>query len=151
LDASVKLLVVGSGELEQELKRLAESLKLSQRVIFAGEVAHAELPDYLHLASVFVRPSRSEGLGNAFLEAMAANVPIIGTAVGGIKDFLIDQQTGLACRVDNAYDLAEKIKQLQYNNQLRRRLADNAMKLVCERYDWSQSAASMKNIIESLV
>src|SRR3989338_6526654 len=55
-----------------------------------SDVPYDELPKYLWKASIFVRPSRSEGMGNAFVEALAAGVPIIGTPVGGILDIIED-------------------------------------------------------------
>src|SRR3989344_5264181 len=55
-----------------------------------SDVPYDELPKYLWKASIFVRPSRSEGMGNAFIEALAAGLPIIGTPVGGILDIIED-------------------------------------------------------------
>src|SRR3989344_3165447 len=83
-----KLILAGEGPLEESLKFRVESLKLDKNVIFIGAVDHKELSLYFKISDVFVRPSRSEGLGSAFLEAMAAGVPIVGTKVGGISDFL---------------------------------------------------------------
>jgi glycosyltransferase involved in cell wall biosynthesis len=60
---------------------------------FHGQKDKKEMIELLHKADVFIRPSRSEGLGNSFLEAMAAGLPIIGTEVGGIPDFLFDPKT----------------------------------------------------------
>ena len=59
-----------------------------------SDARHEDIPKYLWEADVFVRPSRSEGLGTAFLEAMAAGLPIIGTNVGGIPAFLKGGETG---------------------------------------------------------
>ena len=92
-----KLLLIGEGSLLKNLKFKVSNLKLEDKVIFAGEVNNLDLPLYLKIADVFVRPSRSEGLGISFLEAMACGVPIIATKVGGIPDFLEDRKTGLFC------------------------------------------------------
>lgn len=151
LDSRVKLLIVGTGELKKQLQDLAGTLNLSGRVIFVGQVTHRELPDYLHLAKVFVRPSRSEGLGNAFLEAMAAGVPVVGTSVGGIRDFLKDGETGMVCQPDDASGLAERINRLQSDQALARKLSESASAFVRSRYDWQMSTDSMKKIIEELV
>jgi len=83
-----KLIIIGSGELEDSLKSLADRLDLGQNVIFLGDINHDDLPRYLSVGDVFVRHSLSEGLGNAFLEAMACGIPVIGTPVGGIVDFI---------------------------------------------------------------
>ena len=140
LSRKFKLLLLGEGSLKESLKFQVKSLKLERDVIFAGTINNDELPIYLKIADVFVRPSRSEGLGTAFLEAMAAGVPIIGTKVGGIPDFLKDGETGLFCKVDDANDIADKIKTLLNDNNLRDKLKDNGRRLVLEKYNWDNIA-----------
>lgn len=88
-------LILGIGELEKDLKKLAKDLDVSDRVFFQGFIPHKDLPKYLKVSDIFIRPSISEGLGNSFLEAMAIGIPVIGTPVGGIPDFLTDGETGI--------------------------------------------------------
>jgi len=97
-----------------------------------------------------VRPSRSEGLGVSFLEAMAAGLPIIGTPVGGIPDFLKDGETGLFTKVDDPEDLAKKIELLFSDEALRQKLVRNGRKLVEEKYQWSKIARDMGKIFKEL-
>jgi glycosyltransferase involved in cell wall biosynthesis len=92
-----------------------------------------------------VRPSISEGLGTAFLEAMAAGLPIVGTNVGGIPDFLKDSQTGLFCTTESK-SIAEKINLLLKDNDLRNRISENARKLVSEKYQWDNIAEEYKKL-----
>lgn len=115
-----------------------------------SDVPHEEIPKYLAQADIFVRPSRSEGLGTAFLEAMAAGLPIIGTKVGGIPDFLKDGETGLFAKVDDPKDLAEKIELLFSDEALRQKLIKNGRRLIEEKYQWSQIALKIKNIFTEL-
>ena len=98
-----------------------------------------------------MRPSRSEGLGTSFLESMAAGVPIIATSVGGIKDFLKDNETGLAVRIDDPRDIAEKIELFFSDENLQKRLQLNGRKLVKEKYEWSNIALRMKHIFKELI
>lgn len=144
------LLVVGAGKLEQKLKSLAIKLGLEQKVIFTGHVEYNDLPLYLAIADVFVRPSRSEGLGNSFIEAMAAGVPIIGTPVGGIVDFLEDKKTGLFCKVNDPKDTALAIDEMLTDGLLSNKLIKNAQNLVREKYDWDNIAKEMARIFNSL-
>lgn len=153
----IKLLIIGKGKQEEYLKDLAKELGLENNVLFLGEIGHHDLPQYLWISDVFVRPSLSEGLGNAFLEAMAAGVPVIGTKVGGIPDFLVDPSTssgqtptGLFCEVQNPKSVAEKISILLKDENLRLRLIENGEKLVEEKYDWNKIAEEMKNIFLNL-
>ena len=146
----VKLLIAGIGPQEKKLRKLARRLNMENKVDFLGHVQHDDLPKYYSLADVFVRPSLSEGLGNVFLEAMAAGVPIIGTPVGGIPDFLVDKETGLFCKIKDPKSIAQKIKQILGDQQLREKLVANGLKLVQEKYDWNLIARQMGNIYDQL-
>ncbi|OGY44915.1 MAG: hypothetical protein A2729_03995 [Candidatus Buchananbacteria bacterium RIFCSPHIGHO2_01_FULL_39_14] len=148
-DLPVKVLIIGSGKLETRLNSLAQELGVRNKILFLGYIGQNNLSQYLQLTDVFVRTSRSEGLGSAFLEAMAAGVPVIGTCVGGIPDFLKDGQTGLFVEVGNPIDLAAKIKILLTDEALRQRLINNARSLVFQSYDWQQIAQKMAGIFES--
>ncbi len=150
LNPSVHLLILGSGELEQNLKALALKLGLSGRVHFLGNTPHNVLPQYLAVSSVFCRPSLSEGLGVAFLEAMAAGVPVVAPAIGGIPDFLLDGETGLFCKVNNPKDIAEKIERVLNDEMLGTRLRETGRKLVELKYTWESVTRQMKNIFEKL-
>ena len=145
-----KLLILGDGKLKKVLEKLTADLGLKENVLFLGFIPQEEIYVYLGIADIFVRPSRSEGLGNSFLEAMAVRVPIIGTNVGGIPDFLKDKETGLFCKVDDPRDLAEKIEMLLSNNVLREKIIKNAEKLVREKYDWNNISQEMKKIFLNL-
>lgn len=109
-----------------------------------------EVPKYLAVSDIFVRPSLSEGLGNSFLEAMAAGLPVVATPVGGIPDFLRDGETGLFCEVKNPKSIAEKVKILLVNKVLREKIIKNAQEMVLRDYDWDLIAGKMRNIFEKL-
>ena len=141
-----KLMVIGSGFLDKDLKLKVKNLSLGDRVQFLGEIPNELLPKYLSMADVFVRPSLSEGLGTAFLEAMAAGLPVIGTPVGGIPDFLKDGETGLFCKVVDSKDLAEKIKILLTDKELKEKIIGNAKSLVAKKYDWNIVAGEFAEI-----
>lgn len=160
-----KLILVGDGPLEENLKLQVKSLGLDDKVIFTGSIENQDLPRYLKVSDVFVRPSRSEGLGSAFLEAMAAGVPVIGTKVGGISDFLEDpstcsipsvhsassgQATGLFCSGEPE-DIAFKIRMLLEDDKLREEIAQNARTLVTEKYDWNTIANKFRRLYERLI
>jgi glycosyltransferase involved in cell wall biosynthesis len=98
LPADVCFVICGSGELEDEIRAQVDELKISNRVLFKGFVNPKELPLLMKASDAFIRPSLSEGLGNAFLEAMAARIPIIGTTVGGIRGLSYRWRNRLCCR-----------------------------------------------------
>ena len=137
---NVKLRILGAGPLESELKLLATGLPVE----FVGYVSQDEIPKYLNEADLFVRPSLSEGMGNSFIEAMAAGLPVIATPVGGIPDFLKDGETGLFCEVKNPESIARQVKRLMEDDVLRNKIVENAKKMVEEKYDWDLIADEMK-------
>jgi len=151
LDISSKLIIIGDGPLKKDLKLQVTSYKLQDNILFLGAIENDKIFKYLVLADVFIRPSLSEGLGNSFLEAMAMGVPIIGTSVGGIPDFLKNEETGLFCKVQNPKSIAEKINLILSDDDLRDRLINNAQKLVEEKYDWDKIADRMRNIFIALI
>ena len=82
---------------------------------------------------------------------MAAEVPVIGTPVGGIVDFLKDNQTGFSVEVDNAEDLYKKIEYVLNNSDVRNRVIHNAEALIKENYSWENIAKSFRNIFDKLI
>ncbi|MEK7227320.1 MAG: glycosyltransferase family 4 protein [Patescibacteria group bacterium] len=152
LPENVKLKILGTGPLAHELKSLTKKQKLASRVSFVGHVRYEEIPRYLHHADIFIRPSLSEGMGNSFIEAMAAGLPVIATPVGGIVDFLKDPSnsseqaaTGLFCEVNNPGSIAEQVRKLSSDKLLRDRIIENARKMVEEKYDWNLIANEMRS------
>ncbi|MDO8500077.1 MAG: glycosyltransferase family 4 protein [bacterium] len=141
----IKFLILGSGDEERSLRRLAGDLDVLPHVLFLGSVPHAEIPKYLKISDVFVRASRSEGLGNSFIEAMAAGLPIIGTMVGGIVDFLEDGKTGLAVKVNDPDDLAAKIDKLISDPVLRSRLSEEGAR-VAGSFNWEIIAKQYSSV-----
>ena len=148
LPANIKLLVIGGGELEADLKFKISNLKLENRVIMIGAINNEIIPEYLALADVFVRPSLSEGQGISFLEAMTAGVPVIATPVGGIVDFLHDSQTGLFCEVGNPKSIAEKVKIYLENNELTETIKANAKEMVIKNYNWDLITEKIRNVFD---
>lgn len=142
----VKLVLVGRGKEETFLRDLAKSEGLTNQIIFAGEKSYESLPQYLAVAEVFVRPSRSEGMGNSFIEAMAAGLPVIGTSVGGITDFLNDGVTGLVVEPERIDLLAQAIATFLGDRLLRQHCIANGRALVLERYGWTHIAEAYAEV-----
>lgn len=151
LDDNVVLAIAGTGYEENNLRKIVEENNLEKRVVFLGHIPHSDLPKLLKASDVFVRPSLSEGLGNSFIEAMAARIPVIATPVGGIVDFLQDGETGLFCEVANPESVSEKVKILLENKNVREPIIEKAFKMVCEKYDWDMVAEKMRDIFETLI
>lgn len=150
LPQNYHLLVAGIGELEENLRSLVKKLDLVDRVHFVGNKNHNELVAYLWGSDIFCRPSITEGLGNVFLEAMAAGLPVIGTKVGGIPDIIKPGETGLFCEVNNPESIAEKVLYLENDKVLKEKLIKNGQKMVLVNYSWDIIADKMRENYFSL-
>lgn len=151
LPKTIKFLVLGSGPDEIMLKDLAKSEGVGGRVLFLGQINNDELPLYLHISDIFIRPSRSEGMGNSFVEAMAAGLPVIGTQEGGIADFLFDRDinpdkkpTGFAVPVNDPQTIADQVTNILNNLEKTKETIENARELAFQKYDWNLIASDMK-------
>ncbi len=102
-----RLLIVGDGELQDELSAQAQKLGLSDVIIFTG--ARSDIPDILAALDLFVLPSLWEGLPLAVLEAMAAGLPVVATAVGGVPELVTDGETGRLVPPGDTVALAQAI------------------------------------------
>ena len=151
LPLNVKFLILGSGYLEKELKEKVKVLNLENRIQFLGYIPHKEMPQYLHISDVFIRPSLSEGMGNSYIEAMASGIPVIATPVGGIVDFLKDGETGLFCEVKNPRSIAQKVEKLIKDKESRDYIVKNTLAMVKEKYDWSIVSNMMFKVFQKSI
>jgi glycosyltransferase involved in cell wall biosynthesis len=146
----VKAVIVGEGEDREKLQVLTKQKGLTDRVLFIGSKPHGELPALLKASDIFIRPSLSEGLGNSFLEAMAADIPIIGTSVGGIPDFLTDGETGVFCQPRHPESIRDAVNRLIGDVGLRERVVRQGHALVAERYEWNEISCRMRALLTRL-
>lgn len=151
LPNNVRLLVIGIGPDERQLKVLVKEENVEDRVLFLGWEDHDWMIPYLHISDIFIRPSLSEGFGISFVEAMAAGLPVIATQEGGIADFLFDRKrnpdkepTGWAVDKDSPQQIAEAVKDILENPAIVGETVSNSKKLVSLKYDWNLIARDMK-------
>jgi glycosyltransferase involved in cell wall biosynthesis len=117
----VAFVIVGEGELKEQLLRLRKDLGLEASVFFTGFIPQAQclLPGF----DVFAMSSSMEGLGTIVLDAGQAGVPVVATAGGGLSEAVIDQQTGLVVPVGDARALADALVRVLSDSALAERLA----------------------------
>ena len=116
----LSFVLVGSGRDETALKQAAEDLP---NVYFAGQVEN--VGDYLAAFDVFLYPSRHEGLGSVVLDAMVFELPVIATDVGGIPEIIEDGTNGYLCAVDDIDAMAQAMRTLYRDRDLRHRISVN--------------------------
>ena len=153
LPDQVGLHIAGIGPEEANLKQLASRLNVSNRVIFHGFIPYKRLPQFLATGRAFIRPSRSEGLGNSFLEAMAVGLPVVGTLVGGIVAFLINNQTGFVVKADSPEDVAHLVKYiLEPSHKVEiETVVRKAREQVEAKYTWTKVTTDMTKIFNTIV
>jgi glycosyltransferase involved in cell wall biosynthesis len=126
------LLVAGSGVLQPALVAQAQKLGIADRVRWLGH--REDVPELLHALDLFVLPSLWEGLPYALLEAMAAGVPVVATAIAGNVDLIDGHTTGWLASAADAHGLSEAILQPLTEPAETVRRAAVAQKLVTEKY-----------------
>lgn len=112
--ADCSLTIAGNGPLMNELKVLAESLKINDRVHFAGFVAHDHLVDLLHQSDALVISSKYETFGVVIIEALSCGIPVVSTPVGVAQSILHDENLGYLCSYDEQ-DMAKSLTKIMEN------------------------------------
>ncbi len=151
LPENVHFVVYGIGPDEAILKGLAAELGVADRVRFMGQIGHDEMSLALAARDIFIRPSRSEGMGNSFIEAMAAGLPVVATQEGGIADFLFDakrnpgeETTGWAVDKDSPEQIAGAVEDILARPEEVARVTAAAKRMALEKYDWDLIAREMR-------
>ena len=145
----VRVVIIGDGPLEADLLQLRDELGLDQAVQFTGFIPEAET--LLGAFDAFVLCSRAEGLGSIILDAFAAGVPVVATAVGGIPELVSDEATGLLIQVGDAAGLASALERLLSDSALRSRLTSAARALVEREFTVQRMAQRYVTLYEQLI
>lgn len=144
----VRLLIAGEG---LERRRIEEAIRragLEQQVTLLGHVN--DVRPYYRAADVFAISSLSEGSPNALLEAMAAGVPVVATAVGGIPEIATDGETALLVPARNPRALAAALDRLLSDRSLAMNIAGRASELINSKYSPLSRAKSLVRLYERL-
>lgn len=123
---NVKLLIAGEGPELSNYINLSERLGIRNLVQFFDLVPRAEIPDFLSISSMLVLPSLGEGRPNVVLEAMACKTPVVASDIGGTKELIQHEKTGLMFEPKNAQKLSEQILRILDNPQEANTFAERA-------------------------
>ena len=133
------LRIVGDGSLRSPLPALSSRLGIAGRVTFVGYIPHPEVYKEYAQAQIFCALSRSEALGNVFLEAQAAGCAVIGTRVGGIPEIVDDGKTGILVPSSDVQAATKALRRLLKDDALRARLVEEGRRSAVQ-YDWGPIA-----------
>ncbi len=146
---NVRFLIIGDGQLKNDLRALSERLMLSDKVIFTG--FRPDIIGLLTLLDIFVLPSLWEGFGLALLEAMALAKPVVATDVGGIPEIIENGKTGILVKPKDPEALARAILKLINDNLYARGLGLNARKTVQERFSLNTMIDKVEAVYRSFL
>ena len=127
-----RLVLVGDGPDREPLETRVRHLGLTNNVVFAGE--QQDLVGWLSAADVFLLPSSQESFGMAALEAMACEVPVVASRVGGLPELVHDGETGFLCEVNDVDGMAERALAALTDHDLRSRMTRAAVETVRALY-----------------
>jgi len=154
---TVRLILAGSGPMEEELRQHAQRLQISERVTFLGMVSQSKLPELYRTATLAVFPfiiaksGDQEGFGLVQVEAMGCECPIIAGDLPAIHDIVIHEENGLIVESGNVQALADVIIRMLDSTDLRLILAEKARMSVMKRFDWEVIAGKYKQIYQMLL
>lgn len=151
---SMQFVLVGSGPMENEWRQLAQSLGVSDRVTFAGEVSDADLASYYQAADLFVLPAnaRAEAFGAVLAEAMAAGLPCVTTEVGSGTSWVVqDGVTGYVVPPRDPRALAEAIERILGDGDTRSKMSHAAAQRARHKFDEQMMIERVLDIYRSLL
>ena len=150
-----RVLLVGGGPQEEELKSLARRLGIADKVVFAGRVPHREVQRYYSIVDVFAYPRKSMRLTELVtplkpLEAMAQGRLLVASDVGGHKELIRDGETGVLFRAGDAASLADAIIRLLGQRDHWPKLREQGRRFVEKERTWGTSVAGYRAVFDSI-
>lgn len=140
------VMLVGSGDLRDELAAMGQRLGLGDRLHLLGHRDDVEA--CLAAMDLFVLPSLNEGMGRALVEAMAAGLPIVATRVGGVPAIVQDQVNGLLVPPGDADALAEALRSLLSRPERMKQLGEAASRSIGQRYGTDAMVRSIEALYQ---
>lgn len=152
-----RLIMIGDGILLEACKQIVKALNMKHAVEFPGPLSHTEVAQTMRRARVFIQHSitttygDSEGTPVAVLEACASGLPVVSTKHAGIKDVIIDGETGFLVEEGDIDGMAERMITLAKDPNLSAYLGRNARKRICAEFSMEKSISNLWKIIENAI
>lgn len=147
----LELMIIGSGVEKDNLKELSEELRISDKVIFKGQLPNEIVMKYIKECELFVLPSYREGFGVVYIEAMANGKCAIACEGEGISDVITDGVNGILVKPKDLESLIEKLYMLIENTNLTKQIGEKAAQDVREKFTWKHNAEIMMKIYTEVI
>ena len=148
--SDVRLLMIGTGEEEGNLRSMLRGEIARGLAVFAGDVSHEQLPEWYRAMDILAMPSRYENYSNAVLEALGCGVPFIGSNVGG-NAALFETGAGWLFDASSSSDLAAQLDRALLDREDIVRRGSRGREHVIGRYSWSVSARRLEEILAGVI
>jgi glycosyltransferase involved in cell wall biosynthesis len=137
--------IVGEGPLKSRLMAEVKDANLGNNFTFLGDISESELPAVYGCADVFAFPSIQEGQGIALLEAQSSGKPVVAFDITGIKEAVVEKETGLLVKPESV-ELAEAILKLLSDDSLRTKMGEQGRNFVQNNFTWDICARRMHDV-----
>lgn len=148
---NVLFILAGRGTIKKYLEREISYLNLEKNFLFAGFLSSSDLLKYYQNSTLCVLPSYYEGMPTSLLEAMSCGLPCIATDVGGNSELICSGETGLLVPPRSPKQLAEAIKLLLDDENLRAKIGIKSRNYVVNNYDWEIITSNIEEIYKKIV
>lgn len=138
-DLPLRLLVVGGGTQEAELKQLARQFCANGTFHFTGRIDYSRIPAMHQQLDIFAHAAVNESFGVSTLEASACGKPVVACKSGGASEVAINEQTALLYEENDFDQLVSHLHRLVEDASLRKKLGNNGRQFVCENFDWNKN------------
>lgn len=153
VNSNTHLFMVGRDDgLKRNLEKRAHELKIADYIKFTGPVNHDDIPLWISASDILVLPSLSEGRPNVVLEALACEVPVVATNVGGIPELMVDGETGYLVPAKSPRELSRKINKLLEDKNRRENMGKLGRKSIIQKgLTWEAHAKMTVGIYSALL
>ena len=145
LDRKIMLIVIGEGELKQELRKMAGE-ELDKSILFVGRKSHEEIPLWLSASDLFVLPSFNESMPVSLLEALACGKPVVATKVGGIPEVINSEDYGFIVNPGNISQLCTAL-----NEALEKNWDENKITQYGSNFTWEKVVCGLIKIYKNIL
>ncbi|MCC7431039.1 glycosyltransferase [bacterium] len=147
-------LIIGDGELREQLETKVKTLKLENKINFLGSMENSKILQLFAKSTAFVLPCVEaengdiDGIPLIIVEAMFTKIPVISSRISGIPEIVKDNETGLLCEEKNVRQIAEKMELIATDRELAKRLSENALAFVEENFEIEKTIAKLYSLFE---
>ena len=146
----LELYIYGDGSLRTQLEELTSELNIKDKVFFEGRISNDDVPEALSKMDLFCVTSVSESFGVSVLEAMSVGIPVVATDAPGFKEIIENNKTGILVPRRDTDMICNAMYNLMKNEEMRKTLSMNAMKMVKEKFELKNNVNDMISLYEKV-